>query len=59
MIEINSSQPSPLESQLLNSLTLQKVNKIKFETFIFDADIIEDARGNIYVRCKPWKGEEE
>ena len=55
MIRINSSQLSSVESQLLSNCIEQKLNKIKFETFIFDADIIEDAKGNIYVRYVPKK----
>ena len=53
MIRINSSQLSSLESQLLSNCIEQRLNKIKFETFTFDADIIEDAKGNIYVRYVP------
>ena len=62
MIRINSSQLSSLESQLLSNCIEQRLNKIKFETFTFDADIIEDAKGNVYVRYVPKKnvrGEEE
>ena len=62
MIRINSSQLSSLESQLLSNCIEQRLNKIKFENFTFDADIIEDAKGNIYVRYVPKKnvrGEQE
>ena len=55
MIRINSSQLSSLDSQLLSNCIEQRLNKIKFETFTFDADIIEDAKGNIYVRYVPKK----
>lgn len=55
MIRINSSQLSSLESQLLSNCIEQRLNKIKFENFAFDADIIEDAKGNIYVRYVPKK----
>ena len=55
MIRINSSQLSSLDSQLLSNCIDQRLNKIKFETFTFDADIIEDAKGNIYVRYVPKK----
>ncbi len=55
MIRINFSQLSSLESQLLSNCIEQRLNKIKFETFTFDADIIEDAKGNIYVRYVPKK----
>ena len=62
MIRINSSQLSPLDSQLLSNCIEQRLNKIKLKTFTFDADIIEDAKGNIYVRYVPKKivrGEQE
>ena len=59
MIRINTDRLSSLESQMISNCIETKVNKIKFETFIFDADIIEDAWGHIYMRYLPVKNMRE